>query len=169
MSSLPHPTIHRHCVRQLARRRPHRRHHHQRPRRPPMPSLRRTASSPAVRSSPYGLSSFNGAQVARGHAHRRSSGSETTNRRVLQDIEWWRVTDGQFEPGAGDLESEEPSRDVVHHNLVAGGFAAAALFNTDTGVDHPFTQSELWPSTDVRDSLSRILTAGQIVPEGHIN
>ncbi|PFH51740.1 hypothetical protein AMATHDRAFT_46907 [Amanita thiersii Skay4041] len=67
-----------------------------------MPSLRRTFSSPTVRSSPYpsyGLSSsLSAARAQSSHAHgyRRSSGSETTNRRVLADIEWWRVADGQL-------------------------------------------------------------------------
>jgi hypothetical protein len=65
-----------------------------------MPSLRRSASSPAVRSSPYN------APASRGHGHRRVSGSETSNRRVLADIEWWRVTDGQRDPSA-DQESED--------------------------------------------------------------
>jgi hypothetical protein len=56
-----------------------------------MPSLRRTASTPVVRASPYSSSPL----AARGNGHRRSSGSETSNRRVLADIEWWRVTEGQ--------------------------------------------------------------------------
>ncbi|KAJ3782436.1 hypothetical protein GGU10DRAFT_363776, partial [Lentinula aff. detonsa] len=72
-----------------------------------MPSLRRTVSSPAVRSSPYpALSSSgqpnSGPATRLGYSHRRSSGSETTTRRVLADIEWWRVTDGQR-----DLEAEQ--------------------------------------------------------------
>ncbi|KAF5389885.1 hypothetical protein D9757_003633 [Collybiopsis confluens] len=65
-----------------------------------MPSLRRTMSSPAVRSSPYPtLSSaahLNTGPLTRpAHGHRRSSGSDTSTRRVLADIEWWRVTEGQ--------------------------------------------------------------------------
>ncbi len=56
-----------------------------------MPSLRRTLSTPVVRASPYSTSPL----AARGNGHRRSSGSETSNRRVLADIEWWRVTEGQ--------------------------------------------------------------------------
>ncbi|KAI8989695.1 hypothetical protein BD414DRAFT_507285 [Trametes punicea] len=70
-----------------------------------MPSLRRTLSSPSVRSSPYtypsSSSSFANANSA-GHATRagnhqprRSSGSDTGNRRVLADIDWWLVHDGQ--------------------------------------------------------------------------
>ncbi|TFK30261.1 hypothetical protein FA15DRAFT_699801 [Coprinopsis marcescibilis] len=112
-----------------------------------MPSLRRIASSPSVRSSPYS-SSFTGAHVARGHGHRRSSGSDIMNRRVLADIEWWRVTDGQCEPSAGDLESEEPNHGVVQHSAVIGGIAGGALFNADIGVDHP-TYSEHWATADM--------------------
>lgn len=76
-----------------------------------MPSLRRTMSSPSVRSSPAVRSSpyptslssaaANGGPATRpGHGHRRSSGSDTATRRVLADIEWWRVTEGQRDPEA---------------------------------------------------------------------
>ncbi|EAU88636.1 hypothetical protein CC1G_01009 [Coprinopsis cinerea okayama7 len=119
-----------------------------------MPSLRRTASSPSVRSSPYGYSSsLSGAQAARGHGHRRSSGSEITNRRVLADIEWWRVTAGQCEPGAGDLESEERTSDVVQNNVTAGGLAGAAFFEPSIGVEHLWAPSALWPTTDTSFSV----------------
>ena len=64
-----------------------------------MPSLRRTISSPSVRSSPYrALSSPLSSGLAQrnnGHGFRRSSGSDTTTRRVLADIEWWRIVAGQ--------------------------------------------------------------------------
>ncbi|KAG9318545.1 hypothetical protein JVU11DRAFT_636 [Chiua virens] len=56
-----------------------------------MPSLRRSFSSPSVRSSPY-LSS---PTTRTRQSPRRSSGSTTAERRVLADIEWWRVYDGQ--------------------------------------------------------------------------
>ncbi|KAF9014108.1 hypothetical protein BDQ17DRAFT_1230707 [Cyathus striatus] len=74
-----------------------------------MPSLRRTASSPAVRSSPYS-STYLGASRSSsngGHPNRRSAPSETSNRRVLADIEWWRVTDGQCQ--AADTEADDRS------------------------------------------------------------
>ncbi|KAJ3850750.1 hypothetical protein EV368DRAFT_84223 [Lentinula lateritia] len=72
-----------------------------------MPSLRRTVSSPAVRSSPYPTLSSSGQlssgpATRSGYSHRRPSDSEITTRRVLADIEWWRVTDGQR-----DLETEQ--------------------------------------------------------------
>ncbi|KAH9952109.1 hypothetical protein B0H21DRAFT_14431 [Amylocystis lapponica] len=65
-----------------------------------MPSLRRTISSPSVRPSPYTYaappSNVNMARAG-GHGPRRSSGSETARRRVLADIDWWRVQDGQYD------------------------------------------------------------------------
>jgi len=97
-----------------------------------MPSLRRTASSPAVRSSPYS----SGAVAARGHGHRRSSGSETTSRRVLADIEWWRVSDGQCDPNA-DQEQEDRNlgnQDMVSLDVSVG--ASIHIRTLDAGVDH---------------------------------
>jgi hypothetical protein len=96
-----------------------------------MPSLRRTLSSPSVRSSPYS----NGSLVARGSGHRRSSGSETTNRRVLADIEWWKVTDGQCDTDA-DQEPEDRNRgdqDIISLQVSMG-----------SGVDHPLPTSLPW-------------------------
>ncbi|KAI0320126.1 hypothetical protein OF83DRAFT_1081835 [Amylostereum chailletii] len=57
-----------------------------------MPSLRRTISSPSVRPSPYPSSL---SLAARNPVPRRSSGSDTSSRRVLADIDWWRVEEGQ--------------------------------------------------------------------------
>ncbi|KAH0830625.1 hypothetical protein J3R83DRAFT_2080 [Lanmaoa asiatica] len=76
-----------------------------------MPSLRRSFSSPSVRSSPYPSSispavpSSIRARAAPLHP-RRSSGSATAERRVLADIEWWRVYDGQC-----DLDLQDQSYD----------------------------------------------------------
>ncbi|KAK0463930.1 uncharacterized protein EV420DRAFT_1115377 [Desarmillaria tabescens] len=77
-----------------------------------MPSLRRTFSSPTVRSSPYPSASEHAGPSNRSHGggHRRSSGSETIGRRVLADIEWWRVVDGQRDLDA-EQESEDANRD----------------------------------------------------------
>lgn len=81
-----------------------------------MPSLRRTLSSPSVRSSPYGnpSSSANAnVRVTRtGNPQpRRSSGSDTANRRVLADIDWWLVHDGQRDlvayPATGDEDEDD--------------------------------------------------------------
>ncbi|KAI0028159.1 hypothetical protein K488DRAFT_73986 [Vararia minispora EC-137] len=79
-----------------------------------MPSLRRSFSTPAVRSTPYPLSALVGA--VRGHPRRPSSASETSTRRVLADIDWWRVTEGQCEPAPAEVvvqeEPEEEEEDV---------------------------------------------------------
>ncbi|KAA1471214.1 hypothetical protein DENSPDRAFT_850084 [Dentipellis sp. KUC8613] len=66
-----------------------------------MPSLRRTLSSPSVRSSPY-----HSAVSGRGHGPRRTSGSAISTRRVLADIDWWRVTDGQLLDADADVNEE---------------------------------------------------------------
>ena len=102
-----------------------------------MPSLRRTASSPAVRSSPYS----NGAVAARGNGHRRSSGSETTSRRVLADIEWWRVSDGQCDPSA-DQEQEDRTQDIVPLDESIGIHIQSA----DAGVERQSPLSLPWLS-----------------------
>ncbi|KAJ7063433.1 hypothetical protein C8F01DRAFT_1250977 [Mycena amicta] len=58
------------------------------------PSLRRSSSSPSVRSS---AAPYPAGMLPPRSGHRRSTASETSFRRVpLQDIEWWRVTDGQL-------------------------------------------------------------------------
>ena len=81
-----------------------------------MPSLRRAFSSPSVRVSPYPALPSSRSHRAHPHAHRRSSGSDVSDRKVLADIDWWRVADGQRER-AGEEEDEEEGegeeRDVV--------------------------------------------------------
>ncbi|KAI0748524.1 hypothetical protein C8Q80DRAFT_1270920 [Daedaleopsis nitida] len=76
-----------------------------------MPSLRRALSSPSVRSSPYSYpaaSSPTGhATRAGGHQPRRSSGSDTSGRRVLADLDWWLVQDGQYEVAGPTGEASE--------------------------------------------------------------
>ncbi|KAH9930732.1 uncharacterized protein B0H18DRAFT_1116844 [Fomitopsis serialis] len=65
-----------------------------------MPSLRRTLSSPPARRGPYSYptSLSSGNQTRAGpHQPRRSSGSDVGNRRVLADIDWWVVQDGQLD------------------------------------------------------------------------
>ncbi|KAI0949945.1 hypothetical protein AcW1_006180 [Taiwanofungus camphoratus] len=79
-----------------------------------MPSLRRTLSSPSVRSSPYhyptSLSHSNTRTAARGP--RRSSGSDVNHRRVLADIDWWRVQDGQRDEPDHLLHEREQEDDA---------------------------------------------------------
>ncbi|KAH8117390.1 hypothetical protein DFH11DRAFT_1007512 [Phellopilus nigrolimitatus] len=72
-----------------------------------MPSLRRTTSSPMVRASPYPATlslSASGALNAGLLNRPRRVVSDTGRRRVLADIEWWRVLDGQH---SEDNESEQ--------------------------------------------------------------
>ncbi|KAF9645291.1 hypothetical protein BDM02DRAFT_3131176 [Thelephora ganbajun] len=66
-----------------------------------MPSLRRTSSHPTLRSSPYGPTQ----RTQHPYPHRRSSGPETTRRRVLADIDWWTVSDGQV-PAATEFQTQ---------------------------------------------------------------
>ena len=81
-----------------------------------MPSLRRAFSSPSVRVSPYPALPSSRSHRVHPHGHRRSSGSDLSDRKVLADIDWWRVADGQRERAGeeedeGEGEGEE--RDVV--------------------------------------------------------
>ncbi|TFK92303.1 hypothetical protein K466DRAFT_573149 [Polyporus arcularius HHB13444] len=103
-----------------------------------MPSLRRTLSSPSVRSSPY---SYPSSANANGHATRpgdrqprRSSGSDTSNRRVLADIDWWIVHDVQRELAGPSRNEEDSDEQVAAENeqvrpvgadVVAGDLVAA--------------------------------------------
>ncbi|KAH6894977.1 hypothetical protein BKA70DRAFT_1375715 [Coprinopsis sp. MPI-PUGE-AT-0042] len=119
-----------------------------------MPSLRRTASSPLVRTSPYSYSSsLAGAQVARGNGRRRSSGSEVANRRVLADIEWWKVTDGQCESSSVDFDGERLTNDDDENNVASDTIASPALLNVDTGVDRLLMPSALWASDDASSDV----------------
>ncbi|KAI9509345.1 hypothetical protein F5148DRAFT_1283036 [Russula earlei] len=76
-----------------------------------MPSLRRAFSTPSVRASPYptlpGSRSHRHHHHPHGGYHRRSSGSDVSARKVLADIDWWRVADGQREPGGEGEEDED--------------------------------------------------------------
>ncbi|KAH9843198.1 uncharacterized protein C8Q71DRAFT_698875 [Rhodofomes roseus] len=80
-----------------------------------MPSLRRTFSSPPTRRGPYAYPSSlsSGPQTRAGpHQPRRSSGSDVSNRRVLADIDWWLVQDGQrdvYDASTGDRTMTDAS------------------------------------------------------------
>ncbi|KAL1944704.1 hypothetical protein VTO73DRAFT_3134 [Trametes versicolor] len=81
-----------------------------------MPSLRRTLSSPSVRSSPYAYPSSSAnanvhATRAANPQPRRSSGSDTGSRRVLADIDWWLVHDTQRDFVADPVGTEEDPDD----------------------------------------------------------
>jgi len=93
-----------------------------------MPSLRRSFSSPSVRSSPYPAALPSPPGTARlrvnGRGLKRSSSTATTQRRVLADIEWWRVLDGQSELDASRDEDE----------VQAGDQAQEVTFSNDSGI-----------------------------------
>ncbi|KAF7338162.1 hypothetical protein MVEN_02041100 [Mycena venus] len=57
---------------------------------------------------PYALQSPALGPRTHGSGHRRSTGSETNGRRILADIEWWRVADGQRDVvSEQELEEQE--------------------------------------------------------------
>lgn len=104
-----------------------------------MPSLRRALSTPSVRVSPYPSLLTSRAQRSHPQGHRRSSGSDLTARKVLADIDWWRVADGQREKtgeeeeeggeGEGEGEGSEGSVEVTGDSVV-GADPASALLHT---------------------------------------
>lgn len=115
-----------------------------------MPSLRRTLSTPVGRSSPY--SSMTQTRTG-ARSPRRSSGSDTTNRRILADIDWWRVEEGQREvrglashdqlrqatPVSDDEELDQEEREPVP---VAGTLARTApALNAGADADAPLWHS----------------------------
>jgi hypothetical protein len=122
------------------------------------PSLRRTFSSPSVRPSPYplGLSNSNvGSGRVYGHRHRRSSGSDTSTRRVLADLEWWRVVDGQHD-GDAEQETEDSEQDQGqgHDGGVPSGNTQSLI--EDTGVERPSTPLT-WTFESPHDVEVRVL------------
>lgn len=88
-----------------------------------MPSLRRSFSSPSVRSSPYPSTNSSIRTRAAPIHPRRGSPSATAERRVLADIEWWRVHDGQCDLDHTLEDPHEPDSDVPGGlvTLSAGG------------------------------------------------
>lgn len=86
----------------------------------------------------------NAAQGNRGNGHRRSSGSEISSRRVLADIEWWRVADGQRLLDV-DQESEDRNRDQNQDSPTGQSLFAdellggAGSLGADEGVERPST------------------------------
>lgn len=121
-----------------------------------MPSLRRSFSSPSVRSNPYPTSLSNGSvnnartRVA-GHGSRRSSDSETTERRVLADIEWWRVSDGQRDLDSAQ-DQAEPDQDVQDSVYVSAGGAITLSGSSDSPQTPPLMLHDL-PPIDFAQSI----------------
>ncbi|KDQ60775.1 hypothetical protein JAAARDRAFT_561428 [Jaapia argillacea MUCL 33604] len=103
-----------------------------------MPSLRRTISSPSLsrsaRSAPYPSLGLTGANRVNGHVPRRTSGSETSTRRVLADIDWWKVMDGQR-----DLDQEcsaDDQQEVDVNSVDDVPVASPTDLQTRFGIDH---------------------------------
>lgn len=83
-----------------------------------MPSLRRSASTPSVvRSSPYpsrsALRNGTGSAARSGGRPKRSGGSETSSRRVLADIEWWKVQAAQIPEQLENEDDEQAELDLA--------------------------------------------------------
>ena len=95
-----------------------------------MPSLRRALSNPSVRVSPYPSLPTSRSQRSR---HRRSSGSDLSARKVLADIDWWRVADGQREKsgdeGEEGGEGEEEEGDEAEATVLDADPAPGVLPN----------------------------------------
>lgn len=110
-----------------------------------MPSLRRTFSAPS-RSSPYSSSSTQTRTAPR--SPRRSSGSDTANRRVLADIDWWRVEEGQREvrgllpheqlrPDTPTSDEEQQDQEERAPSPVATTLLDIPTHNTGSEIDLP--------------------------------
>ncbi|KAI9466172.1 hypothetical protein BJY52DRAFT_330300 [Lactarius psammicola] len=117
-----------------------------------MPSLRRALSTPSVRVSPYPSLLTSRSQRPHPHGHRRSSGSDLSTRKVLADIDWWRVAHGQREKNeeeeGGEGEGEEDDEgtgeeatgvSVVDTPVVARLVAADHSENASIGIERPST------------------------------
>lgn len=109
-----------------------------------MPSLRRTLSAPS-RSSPYSSSTQTRTSP---RSPRRSSGSDTANRRVLADIDWWRVEEGQREvrglspdeqlrPATPASDEEEVDQEERAPSPVAATLFTAPSHNSGSSTDLP--------------------------------
>lgn len=105
-----------------------------------MPSLRRAFSTSSARVSPYPTLAGSRSLRPHPHGHRRSSGSDVSARKVLADIDWWRVADGQCRQGSED-EDEDEERDVGEEN------PPSTTDSADPGAPHDATIPQL-PDTD---------------------
>ncbi|KAH9043274.1 hypothetical protein EDB85DRAFT_1885629 [Lactarius pseudohatsudake] len=103
-----------------------------------MPSLRRTLSTPSVRVSPYP------SLISRSQRpHRRSSGSDLSARKVLGDIDWWRVADGQREKNeeeeGGEGEGDEEGDEATSVPVVDATTVVDHSENASAGIERPST------------------------------
>ena len=93
-----------------------------------------------------------------GHPNRRSSGSETTGRKVLADLEWWRVVDGQYDAEADQESEDRDHRDLPQEHVVSTGDHLSLL--EDAGVDRPTPVN--WSFQSPTDAVEvRVATAAR--------
>ncbi|ESK89867.1 hypothetical protein Moror_852 [Moniliophthora roreri MCA 2997] len=128
-------------------------------------------SSPSVRSSPYpSLSSANtSANRTQGNGYRRSSGSEVATRRVLADIEWWRVTDGQCDLDAEqELEDNNRNQDQVDPVTVQQGEGPGNTAQTSpTMLQFSSLSSDVYPLSPT-DEYPVLAIPPQTPPRRHL-
>ncbi|KAF8212066.1 hypothetical protein K438DRAFT_1957845 [Mycena galopus ATCC 62051] len=130
-----------------------------------MPSLRRTLSTPSVRSAPYALLSPTAAPRIHGSAHRRSTGSELAVRRVLADIQWWRVADGQRDV-VSEQELEEQDLDPDQEDDFPPDQVAAVPVPGGAGVERPSTPA-LVPGHEMPVAEMAALSIAPATPRRH--
>ena len=106
-----------------------------------MPSLRRFPSSAAGRRSPYSSASV------RARRCRRSAPSETSGRRVLADITWWTVAEGQCDSNLVDISDAPFTENNIND--------ASPI---DASVQQPSTLVLPWVST-VSEDVPEVLLA----------
>ncbi|KAJ7632772.1 hypothetical protein FB45DRAFT_514710 [Roridomyces roridus] len=131
-----------------------------------MPSLRRSYSSPSVRSAPYSPG-----PAPRGSGHRRSTGSETTIRRVLADIEWWRVADGQHEVPEQEAEEQDdldPGEEQDLPEQVPADAVAVGAFASEQQPEMPVNEMaalSIAPTTPTRHALESSTSSLESSPD----
>lgn len=116
-----------------------------------MPSLRRTTSSPIVRANPYptSLSSSHSTHSSMAIIRPKRTASDSLSRRVLADIEWWRVLDGQRQEEP-DFFGREQVTDVI--DIVHDGFGVGIAFNDQPLID-AVNAGSARPSTPINQDV----------------
>lgn len=100
-----------------------------------------------MRATPYPTSQT-GFGRSQGHSRRRSSGSDSSTRRVLADLDWWRVTDTQLEiEPAQDAEDEEQDPEIEESTQETQ--SAASEYEMHAHSDVEPTSSATWTIRDV--------------------
>ena len=109
-----------------------------------MPSLRRVASSPAIRVAPYAVqqstSSSTGSLGRRGQQPLARLPSVTGPRAVLGEMSWWQVHSGQQPEGQDapeDLFEPEPEPEPVEDDALIAEAVRIAISHRDQDRDQP--------------------------------